>query len=117
LRSIVIDKTEEVDQYIQFAQLAQNSGNPNLGQRVLNKLLMELFHILQQDQGGSNVQKIHDDLAKVKLSIYENDYNNGRQERAIQMLEKLIANKEIKDPQQMSESYLKLSRWTFDLKD
>ena len=31
MRSIVIDRTEEVDQYIQFAQLAQNSGNPRFG--------------------------------------------------------------------------------------
>jgi FKBP12-rapamycin complex-associated protein len=43
LRSIVIDRTEEVDQYIQFAQLAQNSGNPTLGSKVLNKMLQELI--------------------------------------------------------------------------
>ena len=67
--------------------------------------------------GSNNTSKIHDDLAKVKLSIYENDFNNNKQERAIQMLEKMIVNKEIKDPEQLSNSYLKLSKWNFDFKD
>ena len=34
--------------------------------------------------------KIQDELAKVKLSIFENDYNTFKQERAISMLEKMI---------------------------
>ena len=66
---------------------------------------------------SENSQKIQDDLAKVKISIYENDYNNGKQERAIQMLENLIKNKEVKDHTLLSDSYLKLSQWTFDFKD
>lgn len=53
----------------------------------------------------------------MKISIYENDYNNGKQERAIQMLENLIKNKEVKDHALLSDSYLKLSQWTFDFKD
>lgn len=49
-----------------------------------------------QDLNKKN--KIQDELAKVKLSIFENDYNMGKQERAISMLEKMIINNEIKDP-------------------
>ena len=41
---------------------------------------------------------IQEELAKVKLSIFENDYNTGKQEKAISMLENMIINKEIKDP-------------------
>ena len=41
----------------------------------------------------------------------------GKQERAISMLEKMVASKEIKDPAQLSDSYLKLSKWQFDYKD
>ena len=33
------------------------------------------------------------------------------------MLEKMIVNNEIKDPHQLSDSYLKLSKWQFDYKD
>lgn len=66
---------------------------------------------------SGHTQRIQDDLAKIKLSIYETDYNNMKQERAIQMLEKMIINQEIKNPQQLSEGYLKLSKWHFDFKD
>ena len=66
-----------MDQYIQFAQLAQNSGNPSLGQRTLNKLMKELIQKLDK-VGQVNSDKIHQDLAKVKLSIYENEYNNNK---------------------------------------
>ena len=40
-----------------------------------------------------------------------------KQEWAISMLEKMIKNDEIKDASQLSESYLKLSKWHFDFKD
>jgi hypothetical protein len=89
-----------------------------LGQRILNKLQIDLIekkNILGQDQ--NKLSKIQDELAKVKLSIFENDYNMSKQERAISMLEKMIVNNEIKDPQQLSDSYLKLSKWQFDYKD
>ena len=66
---------------------------------------------------NGNTQRIQDDLAKIKLSIYETDYNNHKQEKAINMLEKMINNQEIKDCQQLSDSYLKLSKWHFDFKD
>jgi len=46
-------------------------------------MMKELITKLDDKTGGRNVQKIHDDLAKVKLSIYENDYNNNKQDRAI----------------------------------
>jgi hypothetical protein len=52
---------------------------------------------------SGHTQRIQDDLAKIKLSIYETDYNNMKQE--------------IKNPQQLSEGYLKLSKWHFDFKD
>lgn len=81
-------------------------------------MLHELMAKMESVGANSeNSQKIQDDLAKVKISIYENDYNNGKQERAIQMLENLIENKEVKDNSLLSESYLKLSQWTFDFKD
>jgi len=89
-----------------------------LGSKVLNKMLQELISKMKTVGSASeNTQKIQDDLAKVKISIYENDYNNGKQERAIQMLENLIKNKEVQDPALLSESYLKLSKWHFDYKD
>lgn len=53
----------------------------------------------------------------MKLSIYENDYNNNKQQWAIDMLEKMIVSKEISDPEQLSTCYLKLSKWNFDIKD
>jgi hypothetical protein len=68
-------------------------------------------------QASGHTQRIQDDLAKIKLSIYETDYNNMKQERAIQMLEKMINSQEIKNPEQLSDSYLKLSKWHFDFKD
>ena len=40
-----------------------------------------------------------------------------KQENAIQLLEKLILDDQIYDEQIKSESYLKLSKWTFDFKD
>jgi hypothetical protein len=48
---------------------------------------------------SGHIQRISDDIAKIKLSIYETDYNNGKQERAIQMLEKMINSQEIKNPE------------------
>jgi len=41
----------------------------------------------------------------------------NKQEHAIAMLEKMITGNEIKDPEQLSDSYLKLSKWHFDFKD
>jgi len=41
----------------------------------------------------------------------------NKQEHAISMLDKMITNGEIKDPQQLSDCYLKLSKWNFDFKD
>jgi hypothetical protein len=118
LRSIVIDKVDEVDQYINFANIAQNSGNTSLGQRILNKLQLDLINKKNQVQRDTSKSiKIQDELAKVKLSIFENDYNMGKQERSITLLEKMITNSDIKDPQQLSDSYLRLSKWMFDFKD
>ena len=51
------------------------------------------------------------------MSIFENDYNMGKQEQAIMKVEKMIKNNEIKDAQQLSDSYLKLSKWIYDFKD
>lgn len=90
-----------------------------LGQTVLNNLLNDLQIKLQRESAKSaqSTLKIQNDIAKVKLSIYENDYNNLKQERAIQLLENLIFNNQINDQQILSESYLKLSKWIFDFKD
>lgn len=48
---------DEVDQYINFAHIAQNSGNIRLGQGILSKLrgdLIEKRNILGQDQNKKN---------------------------------------------------------------
>lgn len=73
--------------------------------------------ISKLDKVRVNQGKIHQDLAKVKLSIYETEFNNNKQEWAVEMLEKMISNKEITDPEQLSNSYLKLSKWNFEIKD
>jgi hypothetical protein len=66
----------------------------------LNKVLQDLSEKKDRvSQASGHTQRIQDDLAKIKLSIYETDYNNMKQERAIQMLEKMINSQEIKNPE------------------
>jgi hypothetical protein len=67
--------------------------------------------------GSGKTNRIQHELAKVKLSLYENDYNTNKQERAISQLERMINENEIADPALLSDSYLKLSKWHFDYKD
>jgi hypothetical protein len=42
IRCLVIDKKDEVDNYIQFAKMAQENQNPKLGSRILISLQNEL---------------------------------------------------------------------------
>jgi hypothetical protein len=35
MRSLVIDKSEEIDYYLKFAKLALDSGNSDLGSKIL----------------------------------------------------------------------------------
>jgi hypothetical protein len=48
IRSLVIDKSEEIDHYLKFAKLAQDGGNIDLGQRVLHDLKNELRSKLKE---------------------------------------------------------------------
>ena len=60
---------------------------------MLNKVLQDLVEKMGKvSVVNGNTQRIQDDLAKIKLSIYETDYNNQKQEKAINMLEKMINN-------------------------
>lgn len=84
----------------------------------MNKLQLDLIE--KKNVLGADLNKqgrFQDELAKVKMSIFENDYNMGKQESAIMKVEKMIKNNEIKDAQQLSDSYLKLSKWIYDFKD
>jgi hypothetical protein len=42
IRCLVIDKKDEVDNYIQFAKMAQENQNPKLSSRILISLQNEL---------------------------------------------------------------------------
>lgn len=42
IRCLVLDKKEEIDNFIQFAKMAQDSGNRELSNRVLISLKKEL---------------------------------------------------------------------------
>lgn len=90
----------------------------SLATRELNKLLLYLIDQKSKlGSGSGKTNRIQHELAKVKLSLYENDYNTMKQERAISQLEEMINENEIKDPALLSDSYLKLSKWHFDYKD
>ena len=43
IRNLVIDKSEDIDYYLKFSKLAQDSGNNEFGQRILNNLKKELL--------------------------------------------------------------------------
>lgn len=42
IRNLVIDKSEDIDYYLKFSKLAQDSGNNEFGQRILKNLKSEL---------------------------------------------------------------------------
>ena len=48
---MVFDRTEEVDAYLQFAQLARNSDNHALGQENLFTLLSDFKRKLAKTEG------------------------------------------------------------------
>jgi FKBP12-rapamycin complex-associated protein len=43
IRNLVIDKSEDIDYYLKFSKLAQDTGNNEFGQRILNNLKKELI--------------------------------------------------------------------------
>lgn len=56
----------------------------SLATRELNKLLLYLIDQKSKlGSGSGKTNRIQHELAKVKLSLYENDYNTMKQERAI----------------------------------
>lgn len=90
----------------------------SLATRELNAIY--LYLIDQKSKLGTGSGKttvIQHELAKIKLSLYEKNFNNMKQEKAIQQLDEMIQKKEIIDPALLSESYLKLSKWNFEYLD
>lgn len=70
IRNLVIDKSDDIDFYLKFSKLAQDSGNNEFGQRILNNLKKELM-------GTQKNQTLTNQLAKVDLAIYQTFFNSG----------------------------------------
>ena len=92
IRSLVIDKSEEIDHYLKFAKLAQDGGNIDLGQRVLHDLKNELRSKLKEV--GRSSRKLNNQLAKVEFAIFQNIFNSGHPNEAIASLTKLVTEKD-----------------------
>lgn len=60
--------------------MARDSGNQALGSTVLTNLLQDFERKLQKSAGQSQEsrQRVRDDRAKVKLAIYENEFNQAQ---------------------------------------
>lgn len=70
IRNLVIDKSEDIDYYLKFSKLAQDSGNNEFGQKILNNLKKELM-------STEKFQTLTNQLAKVDLAIYQTYFNSG----------------------------------------
>lgn len=110
IRSLVIDKTEEIDNYLKFAHLAQESNNNDLGQRILVNLKSELKIKARVEKSI----KLTNQLAKVEFAIQQTIFNSGLCADAIQRLSKMLEEKQEINPQLKSECYLKLGLWSFE---
>lgn len=110
LRSLVIDKAEEIDYYLKFAKLALDSGNSNLGSKVLFNLKLELREKVRRFKSS----KLNNQLAKVEFAIFQNVFNSGSCVEAISKLEKLMQDRDDLDSTLKSDFYLKLGQWTYE---
>ena len=110
LRSLVIDKTEEIDYYLRFAHLAQECNNNDLGQRILVNLKTELKNKARIEKSS----KINNQLAKVEFAIQQTIFNSGLCQEAINRLSTLLKEKDDLEPQLKSECFLKLGLWHFE---
>ena len=116
IRSLVIDKSEEIDYYLKFAKLAQEGGNFDLGQRVLHDLQNELKTKL--NEFGKSSRKLNNQLAKVEFAIFQNIFNSGNSSQAIDMLTQLLTERDdIVESNLKSECYLKLGEWMYEAQD
>lgn len=94
MRSLVIDKTEEISYYLKFANLAQECNNNDLGQRILVNLKSELKNKSKIEKST----KLNNQLAKVEFAIQQTIFNSGLCTDAINRLTLMIKEREDLEP-------------------
>lgn len=134
IRCLVIDKKEEIDNYIDFAKMAQDNHNTELSSRILLELREELKmsqELLIKDIAekkdahfseftlAEQQAKINTKRAKVELAIYDAAYTNNinnsqNQEQATFQLEELIKKYTDIEPALLSTCYVKLGSWQIE---
>ena len=105
--------SEQIDYYLKYAKLALDSGNSDLGSKVLKNVEIEL----KNKNKIIKSTKLNNQLAKVEFAMYQNQFNSGLRQVSISNLEKLLADKEDLEPLLKSELYLKLGEWHFELSE
>eukprot|EP00352_Strombidinopsis_acuminata_P001846 CAMPEP_0176387304 /NCGR_PEP_ID=MMETSP0126-20121128/36663_1 /TAXON_ID=141414 ORGANISM="Strombidinopsis acuminatum, Strain SPMC142" /NCGR_SAMPLE_ID=MMETSP0126 /ASSEMBLY_ACC=CAM_ASM_000229 /LENGTH=116 /DNA_ID=CAMNT_0017754825 /DNA_START=1846 /DNA_END=2196 /DNA_ORIENTATION=+ len=87
IRSLVMDRTNEIDHYLRFAKMAQETGNHDLSSKVLFNLKEELHGKAKESKADMGLMN---EMAKVEIEIFQNIYNSNSYKEATNGLEKLI---------------------------